>query len=1598
MRSRRATRIWRRKERAGSGPAPAQDRGTVLLMVIGVLALLAIIAVVYAAIGQGDRRTSTAYVRSAQVEDVSRQIADHVAMVIGKDTTATVTEEYPGANPGAVQLRVFRPHWTYPAIERDDDVKSRAGAGAGQRQFRPWGGGYQPWLAPLEPTALRFGGAPGWVDPDRQYLNFRDWETISNVVPNGQFVNLFNLRNNFAAEPGIGFDGQGKPRMSQWLTTYGAGGLMHMANNPQLIDGTAADLNVPWHWTALQQYAARPMQNFNTMANQPGVGTPEYYGNMWFDADGDGIADSRPFELAGVGGAGNVFSTPGLTQQDRARYFAAVRVVDLSGMINVNTATDGFAPAGPLPTMAGPIPAPLYPAGVTPSDIDLRRFLTLQDVQQRYGVAYDELQRPSDPQSPGNYVNAIDAPGSFGATAPGLAGYGALRWAIQTGRVEGLDVAFQNAGLSDAALRASYYRAVGVDPFGATFGRTPSGRPTLEVLTASPFGLGDEAELHAFFSLNNPGERSRLESVLDGQSNKNPDIFPGFGPLRGNRGLEVERERRGDGRADGHQDNDSLALQVADRRHGLTTISSSRPLTSQRSTGPIDPSMIGDDELRVNLREYLGRDLPLSDEELKELFNLACDAVFPYRTRTFTDNVWDQSQAANRGLHYGGSADFAFRSIAHWMVNLIDSSDDDNAVDRDVAGPTVISLRSVANVTPTPTDFPWPEITLNNDGLELAPNRTMVESQVVNIYGIEAQPFLCEVGSYAIWLDLPQDASVLPGQTSPDDEYGDSHPLPPPDPGMDVEVTMDGSVTFGNSDFVGEMVAFQVTNPFDRDLYLTRISAAGAQPEFLYYVEYAGRFFPLAEMDETASPPTFMNVDLKLEPGESRVFYATSPRREFNFNERVEVAGSSMDVPTGSTLTQDFLREFVDRQFRKNPPGIGQRVPVHTTMFDPATGALIDPTGPNGGVPERGLMDLHGEDLGVTDAGRKVINLWRVLRTSMETAGNNNKDNDLLADRLRDPSTGSPAMRQRLDLTTDRVSGTVAGDDRRNIDIGGGNPVDNTGLTVVLWGAVRRPTNPTDPNDSTIKAPLGAMPPWTLELREDQEYGWDPAGQPLPLGGRRNLNKQFIGPSGRGNASSYGGTDTRYRRFRAMILDLARGDGGVKINDQLREKAEDKKQNAIPVSHSKDENGNYKKFNQQAVRISLGGKDTAGSTVNAGLYKRAGDMLLPLAIGPYSDPQHPIPALRRMTLSEALALATDYFSPQNGTLYSQAGHSDPTAATPIRPKLDQGHFVIDDFVPYNDVDRSGTYNPTLGNAKERPLGLGIPMALNLLDKFRFNDFGGKTRGEAGKLSINSATLSTLSMLPMAAPDPLSDWITQDDTTTGRKLVYDPAMETYDVAATWASYREKIDVRTRPRLNVSAGPRPIATPAGGTTIEVSFRDTVGALRAPWNMDGRQFRTGIPALHEQGGFRSVGEVLAAVLREVPAGVTPQEYRANSVDRFAHDGKSFEGQFGLETTLQHYDPTGVGTFPNDGVIDDYAEKLAVASSVIDTVTVRSDTFCVYFVVQGYLPTDVENLGPNDPLIPSVAKRYMMIVDRSNVVKEGDKPRILMLREVPM
>jgi hypothetical protein len=117
-------------------------------------------------------------------------------------------------------------------------------------------------------------------------------------------------------------------------------------------------------------------------------------------------------------------------------------------------------------------------------------------------------------------------------------------------------------------------------------------------------------------------------------------------------------------------------------------------------------------------------------------------------------------------------------------------------------------------------------------------------------------------------------------------------------------------------------------------------------------------------------------------------------------------------------------------------------------------------------------------------------------------------------------------------------------------------------------------------------------------------------------------------------------------------------------------------------------------------------------------------------------------------------------------------------------------------------------------------------------------------------------------------------------------------------------------------------------------------------------------------------------------------------NTIDYYSYDGTVTNAR-AISPSL-YRQPSG----PREPstITDDWSEKLIAAAAIGDTATVSSDIYAVYFVLQGYQRSDCEDLGPTDPLVPSVAKRFLMVLDRSQVTRKGEKPRVLLMTELPM
>ncbi len=390
--------------------------GSALIIVIGTLALISVFAAIYISVGRNDRRTATTVRERTNLAEITNAHADHIARIVGINRLDALLQPVDAERQFQAPRRVTTDApWT--------DWTQRSETNDFWRRFNPAGHNLfpfprnspgddprvasDPWLAATRPMYL--GNPDNRVlsgnDPTRAYLDNRDWYQITNIAPDGRFVNLANLRGNFRAQPGVGTG-----RLSENLTLFRllnssradspvqaflplvAGGSWipgapEPPPEPQAVLDPQDYLNTPAVFTMFQRYAFLPADPSFITYNRSGqvagsqsgllFNDPDYAPYQWADADGDGMYDSRWFELTAA-------RTPSSTTGQRTdierfyddseyRVFAAARIIDLSSMVNVNTAIEGVTP-----------PTQEYPLGLTPAEIDLRRLLTMQDIAEEY--------------------------------------------------------------------------------------------------------------------------------------------------------------------------------------------------------------------------------------------------------------------------------------------------------------------------------------------------------------------------------------------------------------------------------------------------------------------------------------------------------------------------------------------------------------------------------------------------------------------------------------------------------------------------------------------------------------------------------------------------------------------------------------------------------------------------------------------------------------------------------------------------------------------------------------------------------------------------------------------------------------------------------------------------------------------------------------------------------------------------------------------------------------------------------------------------------------------------------------------------------------
>ncbi len=1003
-----------------------------------------------------------------------------------------------------------------------------------------------PWLASTTPVYLGNPGdaSTGFTErPFSTYLPFdtnypnaknfldnRDWLQISNFAPDGRFVNLVNLRPNrysgfdgavdgdiggFGAQSGTGVsvdpvDGRRIRRMSNYLSLWKMsnptdpesliqafdpvveGVWIPGQNAPVILSGLDVP-NTPAVWTMYQRFMYMPMnQPFQTL-NRNGVvsgwADPDYPPYQYADADGDGMADSRWFELTAARdanqGASNEPRTDIEVLYDRQdyRYFLAARAVDLSSMVNVNTATDLLVP-----------PTREFPLGLTPADIDLRRLLTMQDAAGDYTannthnlpLSYAQLHRP--------YIGEVGVEPRFGPWRPdqatgwqqrnlnrnvtdywlykheydraappgsgdlrdlesnstsmlvGRYAYDALRQGIMlgsslSGAYEGFDYAYQtpssrqhllqyerdpsDIGMVPARItperRVEQYRQVGqLDPtnLGTSWARGTD-------FGSGLYGMDDLVELLTFHGLNDPEITTRLEKVTTGRyMSPNGDVLQTqrLGPLMSNRPLSLDRQQHGmalinptndpstppsatdrELRApNGRISFNSMAHNALTPRNKLTTISGSVPLVpTDWVDDPSDPVALTQGSAAPALEGMLS-----NAGQLFGMFSRALagelhtpDNFFANSAYWPTDVNTDQDQLTSTLFYGHRGPELALRIAAHASANTVDMLDRDteptiatlvvDANDRGQAARDYFSNNLASGGSFDPVNDPeyalYPGLA---DGNLFDPGANVLTSgslpdkrQVVNVYGFEAMPVITEVSVLYAYTDASDQGG------GGDKDYGDTTPIVrnfagelrviyPPREEIE-EISINGDVSPGNADFLIQVLAFQLHNPYDQDISLGGADYGGTplganEPltrqrayqneenaidpasnyQFDYYIEFAGRFFKLAKYIEWY--PTVNNAENYTLTDVSSVAYTSGsvPNPAVDFpggNARMDPGTqTSAGATPGDYAAQASYSDFITRNVVLRAGETRVFYVIADKRFDDATpGILTDGTNPD---------------------------------------------------------------------------------------------------------------------------------------------------------------------------------------------------------------------------------------------------------------------------------------------------------------------------------------------------------------------------------------------------------------------------------------------------------------------------------------------------------------------------------------------------------------------------------------------------------------------------------------------------------------------------
>lgn len=1574
---------------------------------------------------------------------------------------------------GNLHRAIFSPAGAYPAAA--DNATAR---------WLP----SDPWLAASAPTWLNFAAAPP-TNPAQPFLDERDWSQVSNIAPDGMPVNLYNLRGNWNAsharmvtnltQPAGGTmtdfgvnvgSGVNYFRPAAWFGRQ-VGAFMPVGatlglqpNNPAYPANQWADADGDGmresRWTELREYANRA--NISAVgADNPMVEHLESRDAQfrWFVATrivdlSSAINVNVAADFRAAPNASAPVGTGGPAEIDLLRLLSMSDIYDVNGPaggVNGLPAPGAGIVAGDYTGHNGtPVAASSGERAYEALRLSIASGMPVPRATPDGTALFDGSLTPGLETWMTNSQSALSAPSyKFFADAAGAPNFPLRRRTF-----------WENAARTSAGSRGSpgEYTA----PFDTN---------DFPVRLYGTFDVTAQAELLTYWGSNNPATTSTLESALGGRFNAL------YSPLRDN-GLEGSTERNGLFTAN-PSDPNALRQAAADIRRHLTTVSGARRL---RGYVPgVDPGSLSQAELQIDALPLLQRG---QASDVQKIYAGYADALAPY---ALSRDAWTPGSGPFGALSttfYGYSGpQTALLTAAHMAVNMKDLYDYDYPQGTSVqaeqpgtfnafASPlprsdprsslfTLVLSNNFVNrvagrVTTNPEYFPaidpgagvFPGRTPRRDFLDLnydpaRASRTStvnrlanapsdVAAPLVNVYGIEPQPFITNVTSIAVYTDAPPGAG---GDTEASGE----------------EITIDPSIDAGNSDFLFRALAVQITNPTDFAIDLT--SAENQNPstsartiggdanssndtnddtvvERHYYylrLEQAGaaagqieeKFFLAADFDP-AVPDNFQNIRVQPRSSVVVMILSQAPSDILARARRCDAVA----FPLALTADQMLRRYIGNSMGETSSPNVGPPNRLGGVYWTREIGNIADFT-----LAPAAFSRVINDYSGTSPVVQPVVELWRSRTKDRPTSLPGQAPanlGDQLIDRMRMPDTA--ILDRRLKEGGDiEITGTDA-------------DTDDTGYTVTVWASVRRPSDP--PSGAVppggFSEPLGAYPAFCMEPKYRTDWnlatkdGLNASTASAEVDDLRNTDFLDNDLRRAGCQQSLNNWTTKMvHPVRRLVPALAKYPGNYSPSDLFAGETYGHVDRAshqgafTPVPPATGYRDLYPVFtfdNTEFQRLSVPGDSTSAKV--SGL--RAQDMLLPWGIGPMFAPMDASGTIiddrsqsnitqRRLgrerawtTLAEAAAMANGYQFHRTSVAADIAAYFPANNPDPLRayiphnqngnwaPILDRGHLVLDQYTPFLDEDGDKVFAGPVQGGQDTRVGMEIPPAMAVLDTFCVlppTVPASLTTLVPGLVNVNTAPLPVMRCMPMLSPMK-GNLATGPSSGTANWWGTGTLDLTADIAATLVSYRDRRPQTFRPGTDPGAG-------AGSDFVEQGGR--LGPNADYDSFEGRYLATGISDLSGAGGnewpgLRSVGEVLGVRYRDASGG--GKDRRVN-IDFQGHNTDQ-DSDLGLSSlTYRRMGSIAPGATPgaptNDGVTNDYAEQTQNAAGVLGAGTTRSDVFACWFVLAGFTPQDVNYVGDSDPLVPSVERRFLMIVDRSNVVRKGDKPRILYYKEVP-